>query len=220
MRAREIVAKAEQLLRCVFYFRKNLRHVGHGQVVPQRDRACSGSIRREFSNHLSDLLSFAGGARVLQLEPRLQLVGIARKALPVALIPPQNKTQQRGVENQHRSLKVFGNVKTLDPNAAEMPPQRADLSPCDGCSSDDYRCRYCDHQSQENEPESQGQLHCQVIDKLPPVVVQRSSPARGTGASIAATLSRLKAFWGPPGLLARPLPQAQTDKDESQNTAC
>ena len=75
--------------------------------------------------------------RKLQPKPRLELVGIEGEALPVASFTSQDKTEQRGVENQHRRLEVFRNVKTLDPNAAEMPPQRGHLPPSDGHSADD-----------------------------------------------------------------------------------
>src|SRR6516162_4272261 len=191
MRARQIVAKAEQLLRCAFDFRKNIRHVGHAEVVPQGDCVCFRSIRGEFSNHLSDLLSFTRRAWLLQLEPRLQVVGISRQALPVALITPQNKTQQRRVQNQHRSLKVFRNVKTLDTNGAEMPPQRGQLSPCDGRSGDDYHCQYYNYQTEQNEPEAQGQqLHLSndrqiTVGGCSVITIKRAPPA-----PYAAMLSR------------------------------
>src|SRR5271165_115652 len=67
--------------------------------------------------------------------------------------------QQRGVESQHRSLEVFRNVKTLDPNAAEMLPQCAHLPPSDGSSTDDYCCRHNDRERHDSESEAQGQLH-------------------------------------------------------------
>ena len=64
---------------------------------------------------------------MLQLKPHLKLIGISRKAFPVAAFTPQDKAEQRGVKSQHRSLKVFRNVKTFDPNTAEMLSQCAHL---------------------------------------------------------------------------------------------
>ena len=131
----------------------------HVAAIPRRDRICFGSIRREVGKHLSDLLPFARRTGLLQPKPPLQLVGISREAFPVARFTPQDKTEQCGVESQHRRLEVFRNVKTLDPNAAEMPPQRAHLPPSDGRGTDDYRCQHNDRERHDSEPEAQGKLH-------------------------------------------------------------
>ena len=75
--------------------------------------------------------------------------------------------------------------------------------------------------SQKNSSGAQGQLHCQMIDKLPLVVVQRS-PLSGRrrrlysrDALAARSFFLVKlAFWHGACL------KDQTDKHESKNTAC
>jgi hypothetical protein len=59
------------------------------------------------------------------------------------------------LRDQHRSLEVFRNVKTLDPNAAEMPAQCAHLPPSDGDSTDDYCCQHHDYERHDRESEAQ-----------------------------------------------------------------
>ena len=108
--------------------------------ISRCDRICFDSIRRKGGKHLRNLLSFPRGTGLLQLKLHLQLLGISREAFPVATFTLQDKAEHRCVKGQHRSLQMFRNVKTLDPNAAEMPTQCADLPPSDGSSTDDYCC--------------------------------------------------------------------------------